>query len=102
LWKKALNCAFFIYFKKLILLNVEILVPYIFKNKEGDTMKLCTLWGDMSADRASDQYPQANVCDDCINNHADSENSPIVSVNGSYDSSYGEECTLCDAHISEE
>ncbi|MDN5625379.1 MAG: hypothetical protein L0G96_19760 [Acinetobacter sp.] len=56
----------------------------------------------MSADRASDQYPQANVCDDCINNHADSENSPIVSVNGSYDSSYGEECTLCDAHISEE
>ena len=25
-------------------------------------MKLCTLWGDMSADRASDQYPQEIRC----------------------------------------
>lgn len=65
-------------------------------------MQLCTLWGDMSADGASDQYPQANVCNECINNHANSEDSPIVAVNGSYDSSYGEECALCDTHISEE
>lgn len=65
-------------------------------------MQLCTLRGDMSADRASDQYPQANVCDECIKHHADLEDSPIVHVNGSYDSDFGESCELCEKHISEE
>ena len=38
-------------------------------------MQLCTLWGNMSADRTDEQYPQLNVC---------------------------EECALCEKHISEE
>jgi hypothetical protein len=65
-------------------------------------MKLCTLWGDMSADRADDQYPQANVCEECIRKYASSEDSPIVHVNGNYEPAYGEECALCEKHISEE
>lgn len=65
-------------------------------------MQLCTLSGSMLANSTSDQYPQANVCDECINNYATSEDSPIVNVNGDYDSSYGEECGLCEKHISEE
>ena len=74
----------------------------LFKYNEGKNMKLCTLWGDMTADRADDQYPQKNVCEECIKEHSNSENSPIVQINGSYDSAYGEECALCDKNITEE
>lgn len=43
--------------------------------------KLCTIWGDMMADRAADQYPQEPLCTDCIAaEEADGENSRIVSV----------------------
>lgn len=65
-------------------------------------MKLCTLWGDMSADRVSEQYPQANVCEGCIKTNINTENSPIVHIDGNYDSAYGEECALCDMHVSED
>lgn len=65
-------------------------------------MQLCTLWGDMSADRTDDQYPQANVCDNCVEKYSNIEDSPIVLVQGEYDSDYGEECALCELHISEE
>ena len=65
-------------------------------------MQLCTLWGNMSADRTDEQYPQANVCDECIQKYSTAEESPIVHINGSYESAYGEECTLCEKHISEE
>lgn len=65
-------------------------------------MQLCTLWGDMSADRTDDQYPQANVCDNCVEKYSNIEESPIVLVQGEYDSDYGEECELCGLHISEE
>lgn len=65
-------------------------------------MKLCTLWGDMSADRTDDQYPQANVCEACIKAYDNAEDSPIVHINGGYDSAFGEECALCDTHVSED
>ena len=29
-------------------------------------MKTCMIWGDMSSDRASEQYPSVTVCDDCV------------------------------------
>ena len=57
-------------------------------------MQLCTLWGNMSADRTDEQYPQANVCDECIQKYSTAEESPIVHINGSYESAYGEECAL--------
>ena len=45
-------------------------------------MQLCTLWGNMSADRTDEQYPQANVCDECIQKYSTAEESPIVHING--------------------
>ncbi|ENU80122.1 hypothetical protein F975_01875 [Acinetobacter sp. ANC 3789] len=65
-------------------------------------MKTCTILGDMSSDRASEQYPEVNVCDECIQRYKNSEDSPIVNEIGDYDSDYGEECALCEKHISEE
>ncbi|MEK5753498.1 hypothetical protein V3519_16245 [Acinetobacter variabilis] len=56
----------------------------------------------MSADRTDEQYPQKNVCEDCIQQYSNSKESPIVHINGSYEAAYGEECALCEKHISEE
>lgn len=65
-------------------------------------MQLCTVWGNTSADRTDDQFPQANICEECIKKYSNIEDSPIVHVNGGYDPVYGEECALCELHISEE
>lgn len=65
-------------------------------------MRLCTMWGNMAADRVTDQYPENNICEECIKKYSNSEESPIVHINGDYDSGYGEECYLCEKHISEE
>lgn len=65
-------------------------------------MKACMVWGDMSADRASDQYPTVNVCDECIAADAESEDPQIVSIDGNFDEAYGEECHFCDKSIDDE
>lgn len=45
--------------------------------------RFCTIWGDMMADRAADQYPQEPVCTDCIAaEEAKGKDSRIVSVGG--------------------
>lgn len=59
-------------------------------------LKNCTLWGDMSSDRASEQYPEAPVCVDCIAYQETlGEDSIIVSV-GSDVTDPDAECVLCD------
>lgn len=59
-------------------------------------MKSCTLWGDMSSDRASEQYPEEAVCVDCIaSEQAQGENSRIVAVGGDV-TDPNATCALCD------
>lgn len=65
-------------------------------------MKLCTVWGDLSSDKASEQYPQENVCEACVEGYLGVEDSRIVTVNGDYDSSYGDECFFCEKTFEEE
>jgi hypothetical protein len=65
-------------------------------------MKTCMVWGDMSADSAADQYPSVSVCDECIADDAKSENPQIVSIEGGFDSAYGDECHFCDKSIDDE
>jgi hypothetical protein len=60
-------------------------------------MKTCMLWGDLSSDRTSEQYPEAPVCTDCIAEQAGKgENSCIVSVGGNV-VDRDATCALCDA-----
>lgn len=72
--------------------------------------KVCTVWGDMGSDSAGEQYPQVNVCPECL---ADDErrdrmraemdeemdddvgDSNIVNVLGPYDADYGPQCGIC-------
>lgn len=68
-------------------------------------MKTCMVWGDLSADRTSDQYPSVAVCDDCAETQAvssEDHDAAIISV-GPFDSSYGDdECHFCDKTKEEE
>jgi hypothetical protein len=58
--------------------------------------KLCTIYGDLGADSAADQYPQVNVCADCIaRDEKRKEDAMIVSINGPADPDFGDECGLC-------
>lgn len=58
-------------------------------------MKSCVVWGDMGADSAADQYPTVNVCNDCVAAIAGTEDCQIVTVEGGYDDSLGDECHFC-------
>lgn len=61
------------------------------------------VWGDMTADSAADQYPQANVCPECVaEQEAAMEDNQIVAVEGDFDSALGPECYFCGAEIDEE
>ncbi len=65
-------------------------------------MKTCMIWGDMSSDRASEQYPSVTVCDDCVSAEQSSgEDSKIVTVS-EYDSSLGDACEFCGKTAEEE
>lgn len=64
-------------------------------------MKTCTVYGDMSADSAADQYPTVMLCDACVYEARKRDDSQIVSVED-YDSAYGESCEWCDKKVEEE
>lgn len=59
-------------------------------------MKNCTLWGDLSSDGASEQYPEEPVCTDCIAaEEPKGQDSRIVSVSDDV-SDEDATCALCD------
>ena len=62
-------------------------------------LKMCMVWGDMSADSAADQYPEVPVCTDCIAAEEKSgEDSQIVSVGDTVKDSDAT-CHFCDCGI---
>lgn len=65
-------------------------------------MKSCTVWGDLSSDKSSENYPEETVCDECVKSNQKKEDSPIVSVNGEFSEGYDAECYLCGKLKSEE
>lgn len=65
-------------------------------------MKTCTVYGDMAADSAADQYPVVTLCDDCVNEDKQKKgDSQIVSIEA-FDADYGESCEWCGVDASEE
>jgi len=64
-------------------------------------MRTCVVWGDMAADRASDQYLTVVVCDRCVAEDKGSEN-PQILKDHEYDSSYGDRCHFCEKRSSDE
>jgi hypothetical protein len=60
-------------------------------------MKTCVILGDLSSDRATEQYLTVSVCDVCIaSNIAADQHWSIVNFTGGYNPYYGEQCYFCD------
>ncbi|QDQ25183.1 hypothetical protein FNU76_01755 [Chitinimonas arctica] len=65
-------------------------------------MKTCMIYGDMSSDRAGEQYPSVPVCDKCASHvTANRESSCIVNM-WEYDPSLGDACEFCGETIEDE
>lgn len=61
----------------------------------------CTVFGDMSSERSSENYPEVPVCEDCIKaDEASGEESQIVSV-GSVVTDRDAVCEFCGADASD-
>ena len=66
-------------------------------------MKCCTVYGEMSADSAADQYPTVNLCNECVDADASAkEDAQIVSIEGDYDPGLGDSCEWCGVEVSDE
>jgi len=58
-------------------------------------MKICTVWGDLSSDKSSENYPSDLYCEECFQAmKPDQEESGIVSYQDD-DGSYGDTCAEC-------
>lgn len=65
-------------------------------------MKSCTIYGDMSSEKSSENYPTVAVCDQCVaEQQAAGEDCQIVAVS-SHDLSDGDTCCFCDKTLEEE
>lgn len=65
-------------------------------------LKWCMVLGDLSADRAEDQYPTVPVCADCIAaDESLGEDKRILSVNDVVKGT-NEECFLCSHMVDDE
>ena len=65
-------------------------------------MQTCTVNGDMSADRASEQYPTVNLCDACVAADRSQENNSQIVSTGDYDADFGEACEWCGLEADDE
>lgn len=63
-------------------------------------MKNCTVWGDLSSEKSSENYPEVPVCDDCVEGYKGEEEG-IISVNGACDDDFAE-CYYCEKTKEEE
>ncbi|HEX5338821.1 MAG TPA: hypothetical protein VFW53_10335 [Gallionella sp.] len=58
-------------------------------------MKICTIWGDLSSEKSSENYPTDLFCEECFQAmNPDKEDSGIVSYQDD-DGSYGNVCSEC-------
>lgn len=58
-------------------------------------MKICTVWGDLSSEKSSENYPTDLFCEECFQSmNPGQEDSGIVSYQDD-DGSYGNSCSEC-------
>jgi len=65
-------------------------------------MKTCTIFGDLSSEKSSDNYPTVPICDECVKeDQVRKEESKIVQI-GAFDPSLGDVCEFCGKTLEEE
>jgi hypothetical protein len=65
-------------------------------------MKTCTIYGDLSSDRTSDNYPTVQVCDECCEADEKQREDKQIVTEGPYDPSFGDTCEFCEKTFDEE
>lgn len=55
----------------------------------------CETWGNLATDKASEQYPIANVCEDCYQLYLEEDGS--ILHDETKDICYGDKCYYCEA-----
>jgi hypothetical protein len=58
-------------------------------------MKTCVIIGEMTSDRASENYPTVQVCDECIEYDKSLQEDHQIRAVQEYDPSYGDVCFFC-------
>lgn len=65
-------------------------------------MKTCTIIGDLSSEKSSENYPTVPICNDCFEeDNAAGEDSQIVSADD-FNSSLGDKCEFCGKTLDDE
>ncbi|MEP4094583.1 hypothetical protein [Reichenbachiella sp.] len=67
-------------------------------------MKVCTVWGDLSSEKSSENYPTEVFCDECYEQMSmvkEGEESGIISEQ-EYDESWGDTCSQCGKTVDQE
>lgn len=65
-------------------------------------MKTCTVYGDMQADSAAEQYPTVPLCDSCVADDAKAGADHQIVTQQGYDENYGDTCEWCGTTAAEE
>lgn len=65
-------------------------------------MKSCMIFGDLTSEKSSDNYPTVQICDECVKEQQiRKKNSQIVFV-GEFDCAFGDECEMCGKTLKDE
>lgn len=58
-------------------------------------MKTCTIFGDLSSDRAGENYPTVQICDECFEADEKRQEDQQIVTADKYDPSFGDTCEFC-------
>ncbi|MFV3292398.1 hypothetical protein ACNFBR_27165 [Pseudomonas sp. NY11955] len=65
-------------------------------------MKTCTVYGDMQADSAAEQYPTVPLCDDCVSEDSQAGPDHKIVSQQRYNPAFGDTCDWCSKTAAEE
>jgi hypothetical protein len=60
------------------------------------SLKTCIIRGDMESDRADEQYPTVQICDECIEQDRQSGDESVIIQILNFNPSYGTTCYFCE------
>lgn len=58
-------------------------------------MKICVVWGDLSSEMSSENYPTVPVCDACFKEQGGETGEDFVFVDDDFNPIYGNSCYYC-------
>lgn len=82
--------------------NISSVIIFSRENLGGSKVKTCTIYGDLTSDRAGDNYPTVQVCDDCVEDDEKLQEDSQIVIADEYDPNLGDTCAFCEKTYKEE